>query len=148
MRLRHSIAVSFVAAGVLFAAACGGDEDGTGTTDAFDTSIIETGIAEPSPPPAEPPVTTAEPSEPYQIAIPKDAPIGPQSPAERIAEVQQALVLLGYKIGEADGVWGNKTRNAVVKFQKKHKLEADGLVGAQTARRMNRELRKLAASTG
>jgi murein L,D-transpeptidase YcbB/YkuD len=35
-----------------------------------------------------------------------------------------------------------------VKFQKKHKLDADGLVGTKTAKALNRELRKLAASSG
>lgn len=144
MRRRRSIVVLLIAAGILAAAACGGGGDEAGTTEAFETSIIDTGAVEPSPPPAEP--TEAAP--PFQITVPKAAPIGPQSPSEKIAEVQQALILLDFKIGKADGIWGEKTRKAVVKFQKAHKLDADGLVGAKTAKAMNRELRKLAASSG
>jgi peptidoglycan hydrolase-like protein with peptidoglycan-binding domain len=141
---RRSIVALLIVAGILAAAACGGGDEEAGTTEAFETTIVDTGAAEPSPPP---PATTAA-AAPFQIKIPKEAPIGPQSPAERIAEVQQALILLGFKIGKADGIWGAKTRQAVAKFQKAHKLDADGLVGAKTARAINRELREAGASAG
>ena len=51
---------------------------------------------------------------------------------EAVKEIQQALIDLGYLKGEADGVFGNKTENAVRKFQKANGLTADGLVGEQT----------------
>ena len=51
---------------------------------------------------------------------------------DEVREVQQALISLGYLKGTADGVFGNKTENAVRKFQKKNKLSVDGLVGSKT----------------
>ena len=49
--------------------------------------------------------------------------------------MQKAMALLGYKVGKPDGVYGEKTLNAVRRFQRRQKLVADGLVGAKTARR-------------
>jgi len=151
MRRRSIIALLAVLAAVaLGVAACGGgDDEGSGTTDFLDTGIFggETDFLPPTEdPPVEPPAATEPSPEIIQIAVPAAGePIGPESPSERIAEVQRALLALGFKIGKADGVWGSKTRNALVRFQKNHKLEADGFVGPKTARAINRELRERAA---
>ena len=51
---------------------------------------------------------------------------------DAVKEIQEALIKLGYLKGPADGVFGNKTENAVRKFQKKNKLDVDGLVGGKT----------------
>lgn len=51
---------------------------------------------------------------------------------DEVKVIQQALITLGYLSGTADGVFGNKTENAVRKFQKKNKLDVDGLVGTRT----------------
>ena len=52
------------------------------------------------------------------------------SQGEEVRELQQALIDLGFLKGTADGVFGNNTENAVRAFQKKFKLDVDGLASA------------------
>ena len=54
------------------------------------------------------------------------------SRGEEVRQLQQALIDLKYLKGTADGVFGNKTENAVRAFQKKNKLSVDGLAGTKT----------------
>lgn len=49
-----------------------------------------------------------------------------------VKQVQQKLKNWGYYTGAVDGVFGAKTKAAVIAFQKKNKLTADGIVGAKT----------------
>ena len=49
-----------------------------------------------------------------------------------VKEVQRRLKLWGYYKGSVDGVFGAGTRSAVVAFQKKNGLTADGVVGKTT----------------
>lgn len=51
----------------------------------------------------------------------------------QVRQVQQRLIDYGYMTGTADGVFGQTTYNAVVRFQKKNGLTADGRVGPATA---------------
>ncbi len=46
----------------------------------------------------------------------------------KIAEVQAALLQLGYKVGKVDGKLGSKTRAAIKAFQKAQNLSADGKI--------------------
>ena len=46
--------------------------------------------------------------------------------------VQKQLIANGYNCGRADGIFGQGTYNAVVKFQKANGLAADGIAGRQT----------------
>lgn len=48
--------------------------------------------------------------------------------------VQDKLKKWGYYDGNIDGIYGNATRVAVQKFQRKNGLRADGIVGDETAR--------------
>ncbi|MBQ9714073.1 MAG: spore cortex-lytic enzyme [Clostridia bacterium] len=49
-----------------------------------------------------------------------------------VKEVQRRLKLWGYYNGNVDGVFGAGTKKAVIAFQKKNGLKADGVVGAST----------------
>ncbi|MEW9122747.1 MAG: spore cortex-lytic enzyme [Thermotaleaceae bacterium] len=51
-----------------------------------------------------------------------------------VREVQQKLRNWGYYRGSVDGIFGQQTYRAVVDFQRKNGLKADGIVGAQTKR--------------
>ena len=54
------------------------------------------------------------------------------SKGAEVKEVQRRLKLWGYYKGSADGVFGSGTRAAVIAFQKKNGLMADGVVGKST----------------
>jgi len=51
-----------------------------------------------------------------------------------VAELQKILLSIGYNLGDygADGSFGSLTKAAVVLFQSKHDLTADGIVGPKT----------------
>lgn len=51
---------------------------------------------------------------------------------DRVKIMQQALIRLNYLSGSADGIFGNRTLDAVVAFQKANSLTADGLAGKKT----------------
>ena len=51
---------------------------------------------------------------------------------EDIRAVQNKLNSLGYVAGTADGYYGNMTRDAIINFQSKKGLDADGEVGPTT----------------
>lgn len=48
--------------------------------------------------------------------------------------LQQRLQTLGYSAGKADGVFGRRTRTAVIDFQRQHGLTQDGIAGEKTQR--------------
>lgn len=50
---------------------------------------------------------------------------------EDVRYLQQFLNQKGYSI-TTDGYFGSKTEQAVINFQKKHKLSVDGIVGSRT----------------
>jgi len=50
----------------------------------------------------------------------------------KIKDIQQQLAARGYTPGPIDGVWGRATVAAVRRFQLKHGLEPDGVVGPLT----------------
>ena len=50
-----------------------------------------------------------------------------------VTKVQKRLIQYGYMTGSADGKYGEKTRDAVIWFQKRNGLTADGRVGSTTA---------------
>ena len=61
------------------------------------------------------------------------------SQGSEVREVQRRLKLWGYYKGSVDGVFGAGTRSAVIAFQKKNGLTADGVVGKSTYRALGME---------
>lgn len=54
------------------------------------------------------------------------------SRGNEVRNIQQRLRDWGYYNGAVDGIYGTKTRSAVIKFQKKHNITADGVCGPET----------------
>lgn len=55
------------------------------------------------------------------------------SSGEDVRKVQQRLIQYDYLDGEADGKYGEQTRDAVILFQRRNGLSVDGRVGPETA---------------
>ncbi len=49
-----------------------------------------------------------------------------------VTQIQQKLSNWGYYSGDIDGIFGSRTESAVLSFQRKNGLTADGIVGSQT----------------
>lgn len=65
--------------------------------------------------------------------VTKDMPlVRSGSRGEDVKTLQAQLNALGYDCGAVDGIFGAKTYNAVVKFQKDRGLAVDGIVGKNT----------------
>ncbi|MBD1838096.1 peptidoglycan-binding protein [Coleofasciculus sp. FACHB-64] len=60
----------------------------------------------------------------------------PGSQGTEVAELQAALKLLGYYNGDVNGVYGENTAIAVSRFQQAAGLAPDGIVGAETWKRL------------
>ena len=54
------------------------------------------------------------------------------SQGSEVKEVQRRLKQWGYYSGSVDGIFGAGTKKAVIAFQKKNGLTADGIVGKST----------------
>ncbi len=57
-----------------------------------------------------------------------------------VKTMQTKLINWGYLKGTADGIFGAKTKAAVILFQKRNGLVADGIVGTKTAQAMGLKL--------
>lgn len=58
------------------------------------------------------------------------------SRGEEVREIQRRLKKWDYYSGDVDGIYGSKTKAAVVRFQKKNGLTADGIAGKKTLAKM------------
>lgn len=58
------------------------------------------------------------------------------SRGEQVRQIQQKLKSWGYYDGDVDGIFGMQTKNAVLYFQRKNGLTADGVAGTDTLRAM------------
>lgn len=77
-----------------------------------------------------------------------DASVTWGSKGDQVTLVQQKLRQYGYMTGAADGVFGKETYDAVVWFQRKNGLKADGVVGASTAAALGVSLSGTVAASG
>jgi rare lipoprotein A (peptidoglycan hydrolase) len=55
-----------------------------------------------------------------------------------VVTLQRVLMMKGYSLGGADGVFGRRTKLAVKRFQRRRRLKADGVVGPATTRALAR----------
>ncbi len=67
-----------------------------------------------------------------QIEVSLSAVVRQGSRGSEVKQVQQKLKRWGYYTGSVDGIFGSGTKKAVISFQKKNGLTADGIVGAAT----------------
>ncbi len=65
-----------------------------------------------------------------------------------VKTLQTKLKRWGYYTGSIDGVFGSGTKRAVVSFQKKNGLTADGVVGPATAKAMGMTLATSSSGSG
>ena len=69
------------------------------------------------------------------------------SRGEQVSKVQRKLRQWGYYDGAVDGMFGQETYDAVVRFQRKNGLTADGVIGSATAEAMGLSVGTAAAVT-
>ena len=92
--------------------------------------------AKPTPAPTPRPTATPKPNAGSTVQTPVTIQLlKTGSRGEAVRQLQQRLADLGY-LTVADGVYGPKTFNAVVSFQKKNGLTADGIAGAMTQNKL------------
>ena len=77
------------------------------------------------------PITTVPtPSKPIVQENPTQLAFGAMGEATK--QLQEDLNSLGFDCGDADGIYGTKTKEQVIEFQRKYGLEDDGIAGPLT----------------
>jgi hypothetical protein len=98
----------------------------------------------PPPPPATTPKTTTTTTTPaanvakLELAPGQNLQTG--SSGAQVKQLQNALKSLGHDPGTVDGVYGAQTKAAVAEFQTAQNISADGVVGSETAAKLNQAL--------
>ena len=54
-----------------------------------------------------------------------------------MAELQRLLNAQGFWSGNLDGIFGDKTKDALIRFQRTKGIKADGIAGPETFRALN-----------
>ncbi|MDX0997062.1 glycoside hydrolase family protein [Sinorhizobium medicae] len=77
-------------------------------------------------------------------AVKESTPKPPRKPDAVVKEAQKILTSKGFNPGAIDGWMGEKTREAVIAYQKAHPhLEADGILGPATLSQLRRDAKAL-----
>ncbi|MBZ9801082.1 peptidoglycan-binding domain-containing protein [Mesorhizobium sp. ES1-6] len=71
------------------------------------------------------------PSQVINLASGKEGCVSPVVAGDQILVAQKLLKLLGYDVGHLDGVLGERTRSAIVAFQRDHQIGLDGVPSAE-----------------
>lgn len=79
---------------------------------------------------------------PDQVNLGKPAWRRNSAGANDVRSIQSGLAALGYRPGPADGVAGTRTREAILQYQRDHRLLADGNASAELARHIEDTLAK------
>lgn len=79
-----------------------------------------------------PPVPDTVYAKEFTVTVTPEPALHNGSQGEKVWKLQERLKELGYYTGEVDGQFGPGTREAVIAFQKKNRLDADGLAGEET----------------
>jgi peptidoglycan hydrolase-like protein with peptidoglycan-binding domain len=121
-------------------------DETTATTEAPATTAPPTteAPATTAPPTTAAPATTVPPTVPPTTAPPTTLPPDPAADGtlelgesgDQVATLQGRLTDLGYWLGDADGNYGQLTRQAVMAFQKAEGLGRDGTAGPITQQRL------------
>jgi peptidoglycan hydrolase-like protein with peptidoglycan-binding domain len=114
---------------------CGDDDSSSGASSSTTPAATTPGTVTPTTPGAQPAGPTSAPAIPqvpgYQDET-ADGALKQGLRGPRVLALQKKLKALGYDVGTPDGLFGAKTRAAVVKFQTDKSLGVDGIVGPQT----------------
>lgn len=94
------------------------------------------------PPAAEALVTAGPDGGSASSAVPSPELLTPGAQGAAVKQLQRALHI------QVNGVFGSKTRQAVITFQRRHHLRADGVVGPQTRRALHLHVRIVRSSGG
>lgn len=97
----------------------------------YSTDALSVTAATPTPQPGTKAAATPTP------APADDGNLRKGSSGDAVKAMQEQLIRLGYLTGKADGVFGTRTYEALVAFQKANKLGVDGVAGSKTLKKLS-----------
>jgi peptidoglycan hydrolase-like protein with peptidoglycan-binding domain len=137
-----AVAFSLVAGNALYGQRGGHPVPLFATRDAITTRSVEKPVARETRKQADvPAVEGAAKQVPVPQSRPEKAAVGSPS-SSLVRDTQEGLKLLGHYAGEVDGLYGPKTREAIVRFERAAGLEATGLVSAALAEMVTKGTKK------
>jgi hypothetical protein len=140
-RLGAHVIVLMAVGALIGLVGCGGDDDDDAGDSGTESTTTDT-TASSSETSASTVTTTTAPvvvstptisNAPGYSPEPADGPLRQGMSGQRVYLLQSQLTALGYEPGPLDGLFGSKTHEAVVAFQRDKTLTMDGVVGPQTA---------------